>query len=201
MLQLLCSETSPYARKVRITVLELGLENQVQQVNNSPLESNAELLASNPLSKVPALRLANGDSLYDSRVICEYLDSLVEHKNLIPQAGDARWQCLKLQALADGMMDAAVAIIFERKRTDTMPSQYWLSRWEQALNRGLEHLDKEVDNLSQQFDLAAIAATATLGYLDFRHPQRDWRAEHPNLAAWHADCGKRESVRNTQPPS
>ena len=111
----------------------------------------------NPLGKVPALVLANGDTLFDSPLICEYLDSTLEGETMIPLAHPERWPVLRFQALADGIMDAAVAIIMERGRKDSEQSEIWLGRWHRAIDRSLQILDDEVTKLDGPVDLSHIA--------------------------------------------
>ena len=198
-MQLVYSETSPYARKVRMLVLEKGLGERVQLVVANPLEDPPELLAANPLSKVPALLVEPGFALFDSPLLCAYLDSLAEPA-LVPAAGRARWQALRLEALADGVVDAAVASVMEGRRPETQRSPEWLARWTAAILRGVEALESESDLLRGPFGLAAIATAAALGYLDFRLPAIDWRARAPRLADWRVEVGQRESFRLTAPP-
>ncbi|MBB86098.1 MAG: glutathione S-transferase, partial [Xanthomonadales bacterium] len=115
-MQLLCTLTSPFARKVRMFALAKGVSDRIELVPSNPLDDPDALLRINPLSKVPALVLDDGMGLYDSRVICEYLDTLMDAPVLIPRQSDQYWNLMRHQALADGLMDAAVNIVFERRR-------------------------------------------------------------------------------------
>lgn len=199
-MQLLCSDTSPYARKVRAVVIEKDLQDQVENHTNSPLDSNAMLLAANPLSKVPALQLPDGNTLYDSSVICEYLDSLAAQNPLFP-TDHSRWQILRQQALANGLMDAAVAMIFEQKRPDTQPSSMWMQRWKKAIQRSLTTMQNELHSCYGQLNIASLSYACALGYLDFRHADMNWPHHYPELAQWYTEFAQRDSLRATAPPA
>jgi len=203
-MQLIYSATSPYARKVRMLVIEKGLADRVALLVANPLQDPPELLAANPLVKVPALLIEPGLTLFDSPLICAYLDSLGEPR-LIPEHGPKhgreRWRVLRIEALADGITDAAVSSVMEGRRIESQRSPEWLARWYSAIVRGVAELEKEAPALRQTFDLAAIASAAALAYLDFRLPQIDWRGQAPGLGAWlHAVRG-RESFAATVPPA
>jgi glutathione S-transferase len=197
-MQLIHSATSPYARKVRMLVIEKGLANRIETVAANPLQDPPDLLAANPLAKVPALVIEPGLALFDSPLLCAYLDSLAEPA-LIPAAGMDRWRCLRREALADGVVDAAVASVMEGRRVEAQRSPDWLDRWQAAILRGAEALEAEADAIAARFDIGAIATAAALGYLDFRLPHIDWRASAPRLAAWLLEVGQRESFRTTAP--
>jgi glutathione S-transferase len=199
-MQLIYSATSPYARKVRMLVIEKGLQAQVQIVVANPLLDPPELLAANPLAKVPALIVAPGFTLFDSPLICAYLDSLAEPRR-VPDAGVERWQVLRREALADGITDAAVACVMEGRRIESQRSPDWLTRWRSAILRGVVELEKEAEVLAQHFDLGAMASAAALAYLDFRLPEIEWRSQAPQLAAWLETVRGRESFSSTIPPA
>ncbi|SDD06693.1 glutathione S-transferase N-terminal domain-containing protein [Aquimonas voraii] len=199
-MQLIYSATSPYARKVRMLVIEKGLTDRVEVVIANPLLDPPELLAANPLAKVPALIVEPGFTLFDSPLLCAYLDSLCGPR-LIPEAGPERWQVLRREALADGITDAAVSSVMEGRRIESQRSPEWLMRWRSAILRGVVELEKEADPLGARFDLGAIAAAAALAYLDFRLPQIDWRAQAPGLSAWLEAVRGRESFAVTVPPA
>lgn len=196
-MKLLYSPASPYARKVRIAALEKGIE--VEVVRADPLSNPHELHAANPLGKVPALILDDGSSLYDSPVICDYLDSLSPLPELVPPDGTSRWQVLRLQALADGVMDASVASIMERRRADNERSPMWLQRWRDAIDRGIAEVEREVPMFSPAFDLGQISIVCMLGYLEFRLPEIEWQNTAPALAVWWQRARERSSVVASQP--
>lgn len=199
-MQLIYSATSPYARKVRMLVIEKGLADRVEVVVANLLLDPPELLTANPLAKVPALIVEPGFTLFDSPLLCAYLDGLAAPR-LIPEAGPERWRVLRREALADGIVDAAVSSVMEGRRIDSQRSPEWLARWRGAILRGVVELDKEADALGARFDLGAIASAAALAYLDFRLPQIDWRAQAPGLSAWLEDVRSRESFAATVPPA
>ena len=207
-MQLIYSPTSPYARKVRMLVIEKGLNDRVEVVVANPLQDPPELLAANPLAKVPALIVeplvepggGPGFTLFDSPLLCAYLDGLSVPR-LIPEAGPERWQVLRREALADGITDAAVSSVMEGRRIESQRSPEWLARWRSAILRGVVELDKEAVALGERFDLGAIASAAALAYLDFRVPQIDWRAQAPRLSTWLEGVRSRESFAATVPPA
>jgi glutathione S-transferase len=191
-MKLLASDTSPYARKTRICALEKGVALEV--VTTNPLgEDVAALHAANPLGKIPALLLDDGVTLYDSRVICEYLDTLAPAPRLLPASGAARFDCLRRQALADGVMDAAFNLVMEGRRPEAQRSKDWQARWRAGILRGVAAMEAR-----ETFDLGQIATAAALGYLDFRLSDIQWRASTP-MAAWWERVGARESVEATAP--
>ena len=197
------SPTSPFVRKVLVLVHEVGLAGRIEIVPADAWSETTDLASQNPLCKVPTLILDEGGVLYDSPVICEYLDGLHAGAPRVPRSGEERWAVLRLQALADGMMEAAVAVFVERVRR---PGD---RRWEAAivreqatLARALDHLDRRVAALAAEPPhLGAIAVACALGYLDLRGAVGDWRATRPTLAAWFATFALRPSMRATAPPS
>jgi len=202
-MRLLSSPTSPYARKVRMTLIEKGLADQVTVDAAVPLgtaEEAAAVRRVNPLAKIPALVLDTGEALYDSPVICEYLDSLGTGPTLLPAAGPARWTALRRQALGDGVADAAFNIVMEHRRPEAQRSTEWLDRWARAVHGAADALEQELAHGALGFDLGAIALSAAFGYLDFRLPQIDWRGGRPRLAAAFLDLAARPSFIATAPP-
>ena len=202
-MRLLSSPTSPYARKVRMTLIEKGLADQVTVDAAVPLGTADEAAAVrrvNPLAKIPALVLDTGEALYDSPVICEYLDSLGTGPTLLPAAGPARWTALRRQALGDGVADAAFNIVMEHRRPEAQRSTEWLDRWARAVHGAADALEQELAHGALGFDLGAIALSAAFGYQDFRLPQIDWRAGRPRLTEAFAELAARPSFVATAPP-
>jgi glutathione S-transferase len=201
-MKLLFGHPSPYSRKVRVALAEKGLNN-VEQVAVSPFDLPAELIATNPLSKVPALILDDGSALYDSQVICEYLDSLGTAHQLIPAPGTVRWTVLRRHALCDGILDATFAIACEiNRRPPNERSQTWIERWRAAVDRSLYVLDSEIMQFGKGANLAHIAAGCALSYLDLRAADLiDWRGKFRRLKDWHAEFEKRPSMHATHPAS
>ena len=194
---------SPFARKVRIVARETGLLARIEEIETavSPVAPNADLAGANPLIKIPTLILDDGTTLYDSRVICEYLDTLAGNR-LFPQGGTARWQALRLQALCDGILDAAVLIRYETAvRPEAVRWPDWITGQRGKIEGGLAALEKEQPGFGASFGIGQVGAACVLGYLDFRFPDVNWRARYPGLKAWFAEAATRESVRATAPPA
>ena len=197
-MKLFSSPTSPYARKVRILIAEYGLEDQVQVENHAPMEDPVALHKVNPAGKVPVLVNDEGEAIYDSPVICEYLDEL-NGGHFVPRQGEQRFDCLRRQAMADGVLDAAFSRTMERLRAEGERSQMWMTRWEQAILRALDVMVNETETANDRFDLGDIASVCALGYLDLRHGDLNWRHGRDSLAAWFENHLKRPSVKASQP--
>ncbi|MGH8667431.1 MAG: glutathione S-transferase family protein [Burkholderiales bacterium] len=194
---------SPFARKVRIVAREAGLPQRPEEIETavSPVTPNADLAGANPLVKIPALILDDGSTLYDSRVIAEYLDSLGSAR-LFPASGPERWNALRLQSLCDGILDAAVLTRYETAvRPEPLRWNDWIAGQRRKIDGGLGALAHEHAAWSDRFGIGQIAAACVLGYLDFRYPDIDWRASHPGLKTWFARVSERSSVRDTMPPA
>ncbi len=200
MLTLRWSPTSPYVRKVMMVVIERGLEDRVERVSTDPWSADTDLTADNPLGKVPALTLEDGTTLFDSPVIAEYLDSLGDRAPLFPPAGSARWTALRLQAIADGLCDAAILRRLEANRPDGEKSTGWMERQRKAVARSLDLLEAEAASLEGEESIGTLAVLAALGYLDLRFGHEDWRGGRPALAAWFAGQAGRDSLLRTAPP-
>lgn len=192
---------SPFCRKVRVLLHETGQTGDVTLAFaiGHPLATEKMPTAENPLGKIPALKLEDGRVLFDSRVICRFLDSRAT-AGLYP-AEPRLWDTLALEALADGMMEAAVLIVYEtRCRAEDMRSGDWVEAQWAKIARALDLLEGPwAARLGAPLDMGQVALACALGYLDFRHPARDWRAAHPRLAEWFATMSARDSMRQTQP--
>jgi glutathione S-transferase len=192
---------SPFARKVRIVARESGLLPRIEEiaVMVSPVNPNADLAARNPLVKIPALQTDDGNVLYDSSVICEYLDSLRGGEHVIP-SNATRWDALRLQSLCDGILDAAVLVRYE---TFVRPEQYrwndWVNGQFTKIRNGLDALTTEVPAWGERFGIGQIGAICVLGYLDFRFADENWRGPRPQLAQWYEAARQRPSVVATLP--
>ncbi|MEK9723589.1 MAG: glutathione S-transferase family protein [Rhodospirillaceae bacterium] len=193
---------SPFVRKVRVMAIEGGYADQVTfaEISTKPDEPNPDLV--NPLKKMPALATDDGLVLFDSRVICEYLDVKLGGGAFIPTAGAARWQARRNHALADGLMDAAV---LNRYETGVRPPNLlwpeWIAGQWVKIDGALADLESQVGDFGTRIDMVAIAAGCALGYLDYRFPDKDWRGACPGLAAWFAEFGARPSMQATPPPA
>lgn len=195
---LLFSPTSPYVRKARVLLAEKGLSDRVRLEPRMPFERPADLVAANPLSKVPTLLLDDGTVLFDSPVVCEYLDSLSEPR-LIPTGGPARWQALRQQAQADGLLDAGVLIRLESLRPEAERSAGWVEQQSQTVNRALDAFEAEVAGFGEEFGIGQITLACALAWLDFRQPVGDWRQGRSALAAWERQIATRPSMQTTGP--
>ncbi len=190
-MKLYYSATSPYSRKVRLLAMHHGLD--VEIVMTNPLENDAAFLTINPLAKVPAL-VMDGRAIFDSPVIAEYLLKLAG----ADRSSDAYLKQLELQALLDGVTDAAVATVMEGRREDAEKSPMWLARWDSSIDRGLALLETEIAGLTD-WNLASMAAACTLDYLCFRLPHIAWQAKYPKCAAWYGEVAKRADMIETDP--
>ncbi|SFB33156.1 Glutathione S-transferase [Pseudomonas sp. NFIX10] len=194
---------SPFVRKVLVLLHETGQQDRValQLSQLTPVKPDRALIEDNPLSKIPALRLANGSVIHDSRVILDYLDHQHVGNPLIPRDGAARWRRLTLASLADGVMDAAVMIRYETAlRPVEKHWNEWLDAQRDKIRRALGLLEAEaIAELASHFDVASISVACALGYLDLRHPDLEWRKANPQLAAWFAEVSLRPSMIETVP--
>ncbi len=195
---------SPFVRKVRVLLAETGQQDRVtlHGCMPTPVQPDAQLVHDNPVGKIPALRLADGTVLHDSRVILDYLDYQHVGNPLIPRDGSARWRRLTLASMADGMMDADVLVRYETAlRPPEKHWDQWLEEQRNKIRRTLVELEADaIAELASHFDIASISVACALGYLDFRHPDLQWRDANPKLAAWYAEVSQRPSMLQTQPP-
>ena len=185
MMKLLSSPMSPYGRKVKITARVKGLLDQIKiEQADTNVPNNTALKKENPLSKIPVLVLDNGTQLYDSHVICEYFDSLKPSPKLFPTAGAERYRTLTLGALGDGILDAALLLVYERRfRPEDKWVASWVERQQSKIDEALAHLEENPPLWGASPDYGHITIACALGYLDFRHEGK-WRASHPKLVKW-----------------
>ncbi len=186
MLVLRSSPASPFGRKVKLSAAILGLSDRIEIVDADTLTPEDSIRQQNPLGKIPALILDNGDVLYDSRVIVEYLDHLAGGGRIIPN-GPERFAALRDQALADGIMDAALLQVYEgRFRQEDKREPKWVGHQADKVSRGLDHAEAHLSASGQSLQIGQIALACALGYLDLRFGGR-WRESYPKLVAWLAD--------------
>ena len=193
---------SPFARKVRVVARETGLAGRIQEINTvvNPVKPNADLARENPLAKIPALATPDLGTLYDSAVICEYLDSLHPGTPLFPGAGPERWRALRLQALGDGMLEASVLMRYESAvRPEPLQWSDWTAGQLAKVRGALDALEQECPGWGERFAIGQITAACVLGYLDFRFPREPWRASGPALARWYESIAQRPSMKATVP--
>lgn len=202
-MKLIASYTSPYARKVRIALAEKKIEYDF--VEESPWAEQTTVPTYNPLGKVPVLVLDDGTTLFDSRVIVEYLDTVSPVSRLIPEPNRQRIVVKRWEALADGICDAAVAVVLERKRPARQQNKDWLDRQLRKIDLGLKELGNELGEKvwcnGEAYSLADIATGCALAYLDLRHAAVDWRSAYPNLVKLAEKLAKRPSFAETVPPA
>ncbi len=199
-MKLLYSNTSPFARKVRLLILEKGITEQIELVVCNPFDEAVTLATVNPLGKIPVLILKDGSALYDSSVICAYLDALYTSVQLIPDATTrAHWQVRRWEALADGIMEAAVHIVMERRRPDGEQSQTWIKRWFSQISQSLDTAENTLEQLPEAISLAQLALVAALAYLSFRLPDYEWIKNHSKLNVWYTSIADRTAIQQTEP--
>ncbi|MFC7396963.1 glutathione S-transferase family protein [Chelatococcus sp. GCM10030263] len=184
MLILRSSPFSPFGRKVQIAANVLGLGDQIEVVAADTADPRDSIRRQNPLGKIPALVLENGQVLYDSRVITDYLDHLAGGGRIIP-TGEARYAVLVMQALADGILDAALLAVYEKRwREPDMHAPKWLAHQGGKMERGLAVLEETTPAAPGAIpDVGQIAVACALGYLDLRF-EGEWRSQHPRLVEW-----------------
>ena len=199
MMKLHWSPKSPYVRKVMICAHELNLLPKLELVRSvaAMLKPNERLMQDNPLSKIPTLVLDNGFTLFDSVVICEYLNDLAGGP-LFPREGQDKWQALRWHALGDGMLDAAILWRNEREKDAALPAL--LAAFELKMQAALKQLDDEAQALAETpFSIGHIALGCALGYLDYRFESLAWRGIAPRLAQWFEELAARPSFKSTEP--
>ncbi len=202
------SPTSPFVRKVMVVAYETGLEPQIERVPTkvAPTQRNDDAARENPLVKIPSLTTDEGLVIYDSPVICEYLDTLHSGAKLFPAAGQARWVALRQQALGDGILDAAILGRYESLRPREFQWQEWTDAQLRKVRGALSALEMECEagdltgvaegNLPS---IGQLTIGCALGYLDFRYASEAWRERHRRLAAWYEDFAKRRAMELTMP--
>lgn len=192
------SATSPFVRKVLVSAIELGLDKKIERQPTNPSDAASDLARQNPLVKVPSLQLDDDSSLYDSAVICEYLDSLAGNR-LHPASGPARWTALRREALADGIMDAGVLVRGEILRPAGEKSEAFMAKQKGKMANAMDALEAEADKFGEGLDIGLIAVASALGYVDFRFAADNWRAKRPKLARWFDKFAQRPSMQSTAP--
>jgi glutathione S-transferase len=184
MMKLLSSLPSPFGRKVKIVAKMKGLDGDIEMQHTDTNTPNAALRKENPLHKIPVLILADGTRLYDSHVICEYLDTLKPSPRLFPAAGRERFRTLTMGALGDGLLEAALLLVYEKRfRPEDKWVQGWVERQQSKVDTALDYLEAAPPAWSESPDYGHVTLACALGYLDFRHEGK-WRAGHPRLVAW-----------------
>lgn len=192
------SPFSPYVRKVMIVAAETGQTVEKLDSAASPIDRDQTIVAKNPTGKVPTAILDDGSALYDSRVITRWLDAQHDGPRMYPD-GDALWTVLRREAVADGLLDAALLARYETAmRPAEMLWQEWLTGQIDKIDSSLDQMESEAAGF-QGVDAGLIAIACALGYLDFRFPDHDWRTGRPALSEWFGDFSKRASMQDTRP--
>lgn len=201
-MKLIGTATSPYTRKTRVVLAEKRIEYEF--IVDPPYDAATGVPGYNPLGKIPVLVLDDATTLFDSRVIVEYLDNASPVTKLLPEDTRHRIQARRWEALADGCTDAVVAIVMEKRRPAELQHGPWLERQQDKIARALHAMSEELGNRSWCcggfFNLADIAVGCCLGFLDLRLPEVDWRGTYPNLAKLAAKLAQRPSFADTVPP-
>ena len=201
MLRLHTSPTTPFGRKVMVLILETGQQGDIEiaQAGGTPLDSSKMPLAQNPLGKIPALERGDGPALYDSRVICRFLDDRAGGR-LYP-AKPRLWETLTLEATADGILEAAILMVYEsRLRPEANRFEGWVEGQWGKIARSLDAIEARwMGHLNGPLDMGQIAVGVALAYLDFRHDARGWRNSRPALGAWFDRFRTRASMQATEP--
>jgi glutathione S-transferase len=200
-MKLFWSPASPFARKVRCVARERGLAERIEEAQVAVYDDPAELIAANPLGKIPALVLDDGEMLYDSPVICAYLDAHAEARGtpLCPPSGPDRWRVLRAEALADGAMDLALGMTLDARKPENERSPTTIARWRTQLLRAVGAMQAEIAALPQEPTLGHIALACALGYIDLRQPGLAWRDGQAELARWYEAIASRPSLAETAP--
>lgn len=201
-MQLIHAPASPFARKVRVLASETGLLPRLDLIDTAvlPVTLNGLVNDNNPLGKVPVMITDDGQALFDSRVICEYLDSLHDQPRLFPAEGPYRWTTLRLAALADGLMEAALLVRYERAvRPGEHQWDAWIEGQTGKIQRAVQSLEEHASELNGPLTIAHITVGCALGYLDFRFGDQHWRHNAPKLAQFQEKFAARESMVTSCP--
>ncbi len=194
------SAASPFVRMVRVAAAEKGITLTNQPVAVTPVTPNAEVAAKNPLMKVPSLVLDDGTTLFDSRVIRDWVDAQAPSPKLVPTEGKARWEVLTLEALGNGLLDAALVHRYEHMlRPEEKRFQPWIDGQWAKVTGALDALEKQAPGFGERVDAGTIAVACALGWLDFRFGHAPWRERRPQLAAWYERFSARPSMQATAP--
>ena len=198
-MELLYSPLSPYVRKVMVVAHELGIVDRIRVTRIDTRAERDRIVGSNPLGKIPALITGAGAVIYDSPVICEYLDAEYGGHRLLPATGARRWEILTRMALADGLMDAAILVRHERAREPAKRSDEWAAWQLTKVSAGLDALEARVDTFGDALDLGQIALACAMGYMPLRLDEFAGYPRWPGLRAWADRLGAREAFRRTVP--
>lgn len=198
-MDLYLSINSPYARKARVAAHELGILDRIHMVEVDPRDPATGLWERNPLAKIPVLVLDDGTAIYDSPVICEYLNEQIGDGSLLPAEPAARWRIRTLVALLDGVMDAGMLVRMENMRPENERSRAWIDKQLAIAHRGLDALERDLPVYGDSVNLASLGVACAIGWLQHRHPDEDWLGTRPDLARWYEAFQQRQSMQDTVP--
>ena len=202
-MKLFYSTASPYARKVVVAAREAGVIDQINIIstNASPVDPNGDIVASNPLGKIPTLVLDDGRVIFDSRVICEFIDGLGEKPTLFPVEKNAHIAALTQQALGDGILDAALLTRYETfMRPPELRWKEWTQGQQGKIINALDFLEQNFsDNFSTDINIGQVTIACALSYIEYREIIEDWRSGRSKLSEWYAGISQRESMKATVP--
>jgi glutathione S-transferase len=202
-MKLFFNHASPFARKVMVCAHELSISERVEieTLTLSPIDPSPAVIAASALGKIPTLVMDDGAALFDSRAICEYLDSLSARAKMFPAAGPARWAALRMAALGDGICETGVGLRYE---TLLRPKEFqwpeWVAAQRARMTRGFQEIEDRYIGDIAGVDIGSIAIGCALGYMDFRFPDIGWRDGRPKLTAWYDKFVARPSMVATMPP-
>lgn len=199
-IELFYAPKSPFVREVMACSIELGITDRLAKLPSAahPLKRDERIASFNPLAQVPAAKLADGTLLFDSRVICEYLDDLGQG-GLFPR-GPERWQVLTEQSLGDGLLDAALLTRYEKTcRSDEIRSAEWIDGQMTKIAAALDEMERTVAVFGARISIGSLTIACALGYLDFRFASFDWLSARPTLTEWFAMMSQRQSLQQTVP--
>jgi len=201
-MKLFFSPASPYVRKVMVVASELGLADRIEKLPSaaSPIKADQTVTPHNPTGKVPTLLTDDGMSLFDSRVICEYLDGVDGTQRIFPAAGQARWNALREQAIGDGLLDAALLARYETfMRPEELRWDAWTTGQLTKIDVSLAAIEAAAGSFGDRVDIGTITIACALHYLDFRFGHRPWRDANPRTAAWFETFSQRPSMTASSP--
>lgn len=192
--------TCPFACKVLAAIEEIGIKDSIELIPMHPWEKSSQLSHLNPLKQIPVLEIEDGFCIVDSPVIVEYIDTLHQGTRLIPPGGMERWKALKLQALADGIMEAAVLrVLEEHARHELHRSDPWIQRQNIKLIQSLDYLEKEVSNFNNKINIGTLSIAIALSYLNLRFSHENWAEKRQDLGRWFKKISERPSIKETHP--
>ena len=200
-MKLMGSLTSPFVRKIRVILIEKGLkESDIEFINTMPWNDPEELIAVNPLSRVPVIILNGGVTFHDSRLITHYIENNLQGPKFVPENGTAKWFVLQAEALADGLIEICIRVFLEQARPPEKQIGEKIERDEQTIQRTIAVMAKMIGGFETPINLGSLSFACALAYVDLRVPQLNWRELNPELSGWFQNMRLRPSMQQTRPP-